>query len=128
MSDITLDNILLPDDLDWPDEFAWSPVWQSITPTLTGALIVEESAQAHGRPITLVSESTSWCPRATVEALYNLAARVNAPMTLRLRGQNYRVIWRRDAGGFTAKQLYRLADPDGHFPYEITLNLLEVAA
>ncbi|MNV78610.1 hypothetical protein D3C71_1721070 [compost metagenome] len=59
---VTLNGLLLPDDLIWRDEFDWAPVEQVVTPTLTGALLVEETDKPEGRPITLVGH----CPRATV--------------------------------------------------------------
>ena len=49
----TLGAITLPGDLEWIDEFSWSPVGQQVDVTLGGSLIVEESAQLAGRPITL---------------------------------------------------------------------------
>ncbi|MFM5537007.1 hypothetical protein ACET8U_06805 [Aeromonas veronii] len=122
-----LAGITLPDDLDWQDEFEWQPAEQVITPTLSGALIVEEVAQPHGRPITLQSDGQSWATRSTVLALQALAGEVNAPMALTLNGRQFTVLWRREnGGGFAAKQLYRVADPDEQMPYEITLRLIEV--
>jgi alpha-D-ribose 1-methylphosphonate 5-triphosphate synthase subunit PhnH len=49
----TLAGIALPDDIQWVDEFTAWRVGQLIRPTLTGALIVQESALQAGRPITL---------------------------------------------------------------------------
>lgn len=124
---ITLAGIELPDDLDWGDEFAWEPVGQVITPTLSGAIIVEESVQSEGRPITLRSDGEAWVSRSTVLALQSLAAAPSTRMQLFLNGRIFTVIWRREnGGGLEAKQLYRIADPDAQTPYEITLRLLEV--
>jgi hypothetical protein len=124
---ITLAGIELPDDLDWEDEFGWEPVGQVITPTLSGAIIVEESVQSEGRPITLRSDGEAWVKRSTVLELQALAAVPSARMQLHLNGRIFTVIWRRESGGgLEAKQLYRIADPDAHTPYEITLRLLEV--
>ena len=50
---VTLNSVLLPDDLVWRDEFEWAPVEQVVTPTLSGALLVEETAKPEGRPLTL---------------------------------------------------------------------------
>ncbi len=55
---VTLNGLHLPDDLIWRDEFDWAPVEQVVTPTLSGALLVEETAKPEGRPITLVGH----CP------------------------------------------------------------------
>ncbi|TNH91150.1 hypothetical protein CF139_05070 [Aeromonas hydrophila] len=124
---IKLAGIELPDDLDWGDEFEWDPVGQVITSTLTGALVVEEVAQSEGRPITLQSDGESWVRREVVLALYSLVSTLSTPMQLELNGRIFTVLWRREnGGGFVAKQLYRIADPDNQFPYEITLRLIEV--
>lgn len=125
---IRLAGIELPDDLDWSDEFEWQPIGQVITPTLSGAIIVEEAAQSEGRPITLRSDGDSWVKRSIVVTLYDLASVRSTPMVLELNGRHFTVLWRRESGGgFEAKQLYRIADPDDQTPYEITLRLIEVA-
>lgn len=49
----SLAGIALPEDIQWTDEFTAWRVGQIIRPTLTGALIVQESALQAGRPITL---------------------------------------------------------------------------
>ena len=124
---ITLAGIELPDDLDWEDEFGWEPVGQVITPTLSGAIVVEEAVQSEGRPITLRSDGEAWVRRSIVLELQALAAVQSLRMQLHLNGRIFTVIWRRESGGgFEAKQLYRIADPDTQTPYEITLRLLEV--
>lgn len=45
--------IELPYDIQWVDEYTAWRVGQIIRPTLTGALVVQESALQAGRPITL---------------------------------------------------------------------------
>ena len=118
---VTLNGLFLPDDLVWRDEFDWSPVEQVVTPTLSGALLVEETATPEGRPITLVGHA----PRATVLLLKALEAQVAQLMTLTLLdGVTRTVVWRRP--GVVATPLYELADPDGDHPYTLTLNLTEV--
>lgn len=124
---IKLAGIELPDDLDWGDEFEWEPIGQVITPTLSGAIIVEEAVQLEGRPITLRSDGEAWVKRSTVVALHALASAPSAMMPLEINGRHFTVLWRRESsGGFEAKQLYRIADPDEYTPYEITLRLIEV--
>ena len=49
----SLAGIELPYDIQWVDEFTAWKVGQIIRPTLTGALVVQESALQAGRPITL---------------------------------------------------------------------------
>ncbi|MEI4930734.1 hypothetical protein [Aeromonas caviae] len=118
---VTLNGLLLPDDLVWRDEFDWSPVEQVVTPTLSGALLVEETATPEGRPITLVGH----VPRATVLLLKALEAQVAQLMTLTLLdGQQREVVWRRP--GVVATPLIEMADPEAGEPYALTLNFTEV--
>ena len=42
---MTLDDIDLPDDLLWVNEYQWQPVAQETERTLTGALLVQEQAK-----------------------------------------------------------------------------------
>lgn len=119
---VTLNSVTLPDDLIWRDEFDWAPVEQVVTPTLTGALLVEDTLQPHGRPITLVGH----CTRALVQELKVLEAVPSQLLTLTLLdGVGRQVIWRRP--GVVAAPLYDVADPDAAMPYSLTLNLTEVS-
>ncbi|MND58713.1 hypothetical protein [Aeromonas rivipollensis] len=118
---VTLNGLLLPDDLIWRDEFDWAPVEQVVTPTLTGALLVEETPKPEGRPITLVGH----CPRATVLSLKVLEAQVAQLLTLTLLdGLQREVFWRRP--GVVATPLIDMADPEAGEPYALTLNFTEV--
>ncbi|WP_368199089.1 hypothetical protein [Aeromonas sp. R7-4] len=118
---VTLNGLQLPDDLIWRDEFDWAPVEQVVTPTLSGALLVEETAKPEGRPITLVGH----CPRATVLALKALEAPVAQLLTLTLLdGLQREVFWRRP--GVVATPLIEMADPEAGEPYALTLNFTEV--
>lgn len=122
-----LDDLVLPEDLDWTDEYDCAPIAQTITPTLTGAIIVEENEAPEGRDITLVSDGAAWASRNLVEQLKTKEKQINTPMVLQINNQTFNVIWRRDPVGVEAKQVARLADPDGDFPYEITLRFTECA-
>ena len=118
---VTLNSVLLPDDLVWRDEFEWAPVEQVVTPTLSGALLVEETAKPEGQPLTL----SGHCSRAKVQELKVLEAQVAQLMTLTLLdGVARTVVWRRP--GVVAMPLVEMADPEGGDPYALTLNLTEV--
>lgn len=113
-----LNALALPEDLVWRDEFDWAPVEQSVTPTLSGALLVEETPMPFGRPITLVGVTH----RALVLTLKGLEAEVLPALSLTLLdGVARQVIWRRP--GVVAVPLYEIADPDADMPYSLTLNL-----
>lgn len=123
---ITLDDLTLPDDLYWQDEFDWSPVTQSLTTTLTGAVVVEETELLEGREITLVSGYTfGWAHRALVSQLKSKESQINPIMTLSINGENRTVIWRRDPIAVEVKPLIQLIDPDDHDFYLLTLRFTE---
>ena len=67
---LTLDSITLPTDLIWIDEYAWTPVKQSINTAVNGGLIIEAAAALAGRPITLQGgDDYAWASKATLELL-----------------------------------------------------------
>lgn len=88
MADIILDNLHLPGDLIWEDEFSWSSVDRTDSPefTLGGAPIFEESTKTAGRPITLIAKSESrgpiWLSRGIVESLLEKVSLTDQVMTL----------------------------------------------
>lgn len=68
-TDLLLD-LQLPQDLVWIDEVTWSPVNQNVVVSLTGALVVQESVQQKGRPLTLQGkDDMAWITRSTLEDL-----------------------------------------------------------
>lgn len=72
---VTLEELILPNDLLWSDEFDWSPVEATNTYTLTGSLIIEQGTKQAGRPISLNAEpDMAFVTRATVQTLRNWAA------------------------------------------------------
>jgi len=91
-----LDAIALDDDLEWEDEWSWSPREEGVDYSITGALIVEPSAAKQaGRPITLRgAQDRAWLTRATLTALQAKLA-TTAPMSLTLwDGRAFTVGWR----------------------------------
>lgn len=125
--------ITLPDDLQWSDEYQWSPVGMINSISLTGAGIIEEAAQLAGRPITLQStRSGSFyvapVSRAVVNALRAFSVATGVTMQLTLSDDSvYSVRWRHDAApAFDAVPISHIAphaDPDW---YEITLKFRQV--
>lgn len=66
-------DVQLPQDLAWIDEATWTPVQQNIKTTLSGSLVVQESYQHKGRPLTLQGkEDMGWISRATLETLITM--------------------------------------------------------
>lgn len=104
MSAITLGGVTLPDDLQWTDEYAWSPVARASEYSLTGALVVEEAVKLAGRPITLAGE-WAWIDITTLADLRALAATPGWTGTLVLAdGRSFTVAFRE--GGVTAEPVF----------------------
>lgn len=124
---ITLNGIELPQDLEWQDEFDWTPIRQSQDIALSGTLIVAESAQQTGRPITLYGgPNACWVPRSIVVQLYALTQTPENIMTLHYHGTDYSVMWRHQDGPLNAKPVQRVMNPGNDHKYSITLRLMEV--
>lgn len=121
--------LTLPGDLNWVDEFAWSPVARAAEYSLTGALIIEEAVKQAGRPLTLTAANEElgyvWLNRATVRALYSLAATPNWSGTLILHdGRSFTVAFREV--GVTAQPVLHAAPQGDEAPYTLTLTLQTV--
>jgi hypothetical protein len=132
---ITLATITLPADLEWTDEFDWLPTSQQVDIAMSGALIVEESAQLAGRPITLEgrldgSVGFALIPRSTVSALVALASTPRAtPMSLLLEdGRTFDVLFRhgQDGPAVEAHAMKHIAPHVDDDLYTITLRLMQV--
>jgi len=116
--------INLPPDMDWRDEFAWTPVGHETEYSETGALIVWEGERQDGRPITLFGGRAVWLERTTIEALYAMASVPDQRMTLALWGRSFTVMFRRPA--IEAEPIRRLANPSADHKYAVTINLMEI--
>lgn len=90
-----LNTIKLPDDLEWTDEFSWTPVEQNLSYSATGSLFIQESTKQAGRPITLQgAEDMGWITRDTAEALQTLKDVAGTEMTLELSdGRTFTVMF-----------------------------------
>jgi hypothetical protein len=121
----TLDNIAIPDDLLWSDEFDWTPLEVSVERTLTGVNLIQTGTKTGGRNITLVGGADyGWASRATVDALLaKLTA--TAAMTLTLPGNRvFSVLWRHTDGPIEARPVIDYNAPDAADFYTLTLRLM----
>jgi hypothetical protein len=76
-------DIRLPRDLEWVDEISWTPISQNVKTTLTGALVIQESIQKKGRPITLTGkDDMAWIKRTLGDSLVSLKNTIGCIMTL----------------------------------------------
>lgn len=138
MTDITLAGITLPGDLFWSNEFTAWKVGQSQRRSLTGALVVHESAVQVGRPITLetISNGNTYVAAIALPVLQQLQALEaqtrTTPMTLVLPAHNtgtrsFDVLFDRGSGKALEARPLLFASPyidDDHFA--ITLRLITV--
>jgi len=129
--DILLAGLNLPCDLEWVDEYGWSPVQSSSNVAINGALVFERSKQMTGRPITLQGgEGFGWMTRAQIIQLVAIADDIAlGPHTLRMPdGVEYTVHFRHDGGtpAISATPLYPLVPPDDTDLYVVTIRLIEV--
>lgn len=103
------------DQLEWVDEYSWSPVSQERSISLTGALLIEEAVQQAGRPITLVgADDRAWCTRALLLSLMAWAADPGREMQLTLAdGRVFDVMFDHAAGAIDARPvLYQVPVSD----------------
>lgn len=123
---ITLDTLTLPADLIWVDEYAYTPVKQTVSVAIDGSLIIEAAAQSKGRPITLQgNEDAAWIDRATLEQLRAKQYQPALAMTLVMNGVTFSVLFMQP-GGIEAKPLIDYSTPVDADWYQITLKLMEI--
>ncbi len=115
---ITLDSLQLPDDMVWKDELDWTPVGQTITPTLDGSLLLEDNPLFSGQPITLVGVAD----RGLVLQLKALEAQLSSPMVLALHDGKLRTVYWRRPGVKASPYGDEFADPTADDPYNLELS------
>ena len=125
---ITLGLITLPEDIEWVDEYKWSPTAETNTYTLTGSLVIQTSTMQAGRPITLAGSSNTWVLRGVLKALKALADTPGTELTLTLNdARTFHVAFRHaDAPAIDAAPIVWLRDYDDTWPYTVTIKLIEV--
>ncbi|MHA6879193.1 hypothetical protein [Ralstonia pseudosolanacearum] len=120
--------LVLPDDLLWADEHAWTPAVAAVSYLLTGALLVESAARQKGRPLTLVGAADmAWVTRATVNTLYAWAANPGSRFELTFAdGRACTVAFRHHETAIEAEPVMGFpARREGDF-YRLTLRLMEI--
>lgn len=127
--DLGADPTLGGEQLEWVDEFEWTPIAQEQERGLTGKLLVQQGSKLHGRPITLKSNGGAWFRLETVRALEVLRDIPGRVMPLQLPdGRSFHVIFDHSQGApLKATPLWRQVAPGADHLYEIELSLLTVA-
>lgn len=124
--------LTLPDDLLWSDEYTWTPAVASVSYLITGALLIQSAVRQSGRHITLVgAPDMAWVTRATVEQLRTWAAapvgETSGRFTLTLKDQSaFTVAFRQAETPIEAEPVKGIpAQSDSDF-YRLTLRFMEV--
>lgn len=124
--------LTLPEDMGWPDEYAWQAVEQRTQYTVTGALIVEAFAKQAGRPITLRSSRegnniVAAIRKDVLGVLYAWAQLPAQPLSLVLRDATaFNVLFDHARGPIEAEPVRPEYDLDDEDLFLVTLRFLKV--
>jgi hypothetical protein len=122
-----LDTLTLPTDLIWIDEFEWTPIQQTQTYSITGALIIERGTKLAGQSITLAGDNTSGLiSRADLNLL---KAKLNTTSTMVLTlndARTFNVIFNHSKNPIEAKPQIDYSDTNDADLYTLKINLLAV--
>jgi hypothetical protein len=125
--------VALSDDMEWTDEHDWQAVVQSAGYSLAGASIIESARRATGRPITLAGSGAAddvfgLMPRTELKKLEALADVAGQTLTLLLRGDTYKVMFRhQEPPAISAKPLWFISNPTDTDPYVATIKLMVIS-
>lgn len=130
--------ITLPDDMLWTDEFTWSSIVQQIDPAIDGTPIVQEGQLKSGRLITLEGGTDyGWMPRSDVVKLRVLSEMLETTHPLSFNGTSYQVRFLRGGAPsgtfsaqssvpFKAKPVAPYSTPADTDPYAVSIYLFQV--
>lgn len=91
---ISIGSVILPDSLQWPDRFNYSPVAQSHALTLGGQLVTFESSLVAGRNITLEAViDQGWLTKKQVDDLKLISDTIGNTYTLTYDTETFTVIF-----------------------------------
>lgn len=122
-----LDDLTLPEDLIWLDEFDWSPVEQSQTYSITGALIIETDIKQAGRPVTLSGGNDfGMITRANLKLLQAKLTQTT-PLILTLNDtRTFNVIFNHSKTPIESRLWIDYSTPEDSDFYTLKINLLAV--
>jgi hypothetical protein len=115
--------VTLPEDTQWVNEFAWSPVAQRTAYSITGALIVDAAAKVAGRQMTIVA---SVLARTAVQQLEVWRAVPGQTMVLVHNGVTHNVKFDHEAGALEATPFIDYSDPVDSDICSVVLRFLKV--
>lgn len=122
-----LDDLTLPADLIWIDEFDWTPIQQTQTYSITGALIIECGTKQAGRPITLSGDANSGLiSRADLKILQTKLTAAT-PLVLTLNdARTFNVIFNHTQKPIESKPWIDYSTPDDSDLHTLKISLLAV--
>ena len=121
---ITLDDVILPDDIIWIDEFKWDKNKISKEYSVTGSLVIQTGSKKKGRIITLQGdENTAWITRQTLMQLQIKSEVVGGQWTLTwIDDRVFNVM----INSIEAEPLFHVIKPNNEHYYKVAINLIEV--
>lgn len=124
------EQIELPEDMQWQDEFDWSDLAQS-PPRYTrgGALVIQQSEKLAGRPITLSGEWV-WNPRGIFKTLQAWSAVPQLKLQLE-RGnaeqpESFAVTFRTHEGAIACQPVVFTTPENAEEPYTGEIRLMTI--
>jgi hypothetical protein len=119
--------LTLPDDLSWPDEFAWSAVQASKSFSVAGALLIDRGVKLAGRPITLRGGvDFAWSTRLVAVTLLAWVQQTSPTLTLSYRGVSYSVAFDHTAVPLEVTPVIEYTDPVDADLCTLTLRLIQI--
>jgi len=120
-------SLVLPDDLQWVDEFTWTPVQNDVVYLLNGSVLISSIARTSGRPITLVSqENGAFLTRTMIESLYTISGTADLEMVVTLHDERSFDV-KFNTVPFTAKPIVFFSPQINTDYYSVSINLIEYA-
>ncbi len=115
--------INLPDDLQWVDKYLWNKQRDQVDITLAGGLVIQNSVQIKGRPITLAGgDDFAWMNKTDMDSIYTMIDE-GSNLTLKLNdGSIYTVRFRYEENPIKATPI----EPGLTTYNNITIELKEV--
>lgn len=122
-----LDNLTLPTDLIWIDEFDWTPIEQSRSYSVRGVLIIQTGTKQAGRPITLAGDTTSGLISRADLATLQSKLTTNTALVLTLNdARTFNVTFDHSKNPIDAKAWLDYSTPDSTDFYTLKISLITV--
>lgn len=125
---INLQGIILPNSLQWTDEYQSDPVSQSVKRTLAGSIVVYHGVNRNGRPISLESTVDSgWMKKSVVDQVKLISLVAGGVYSLTIRGVTYNVMFRHhERNAFEATPIIPSNVPVADDYYLVKIRLMTV--